>query len=295
MVITSPMLAAAVDDVHRITFPCLATPKVDGVRALKLDGHLVTRQLKPIRNTAIARILCDLLPDGADGEIVVGDSFASTSSAVMSDHDTRTFRARFTFHWFDYVSGSPDTPYAERMRHLQQYLDAHPDARRHPQATVQPLLPVTLERVTQLADFEMYHLARGFEGIVLRDPGGAYKMGRSTQREGGLLKLKRFLDDEATVERAEELFHNNNPLVGGKRSRQLQGMAPAGTLGALRVRCGKLVFRVGSGFHVQLRARLWQERAELPGKIIKYRCAGLASKGGPRCPVFLGFRDADDM
>ena len=41
-------------------------------------------------------------------------------------------------------------------------------------------------------------------------PNAPYKQGRSTVREGYLLKVKTFLDDEATVVRFEERMHNGN-------------------------------------------------------------------------------------
>ena len=50
----------------------------------------------------------------------------------------------------------------------------------------------------------------GYEGIMLRDPNGTYKFGRSTARDNILLKVKRFLDDEAEVIGIEEKMSNQN-------------------------------------------------------------------------------------
>jgi DNA ligase-1 len=41
---------------------------------------------------------------------------------------------------------------------------------------------------------------------------GTYKFGRSTVRDNILLKVKRFLDDEAVVIDIEEKMHNENTV-----------------------------------------------------------------------------------
>ena len=56
-----PMLAAAYNG-EILNFPLLATPKVDGVRALVINGNLVSRSFKSIPNVAIRSLLEHLLP-----------------------------------------------------------------------------------------------------------------------------------------------------------------------------------------------------------------------------------------
>src|SRR5690606_8348078 len=62
----------------------------------------------------------------------------------------------------------------------------------------------------ELLDYERVTVDAGFEGLILRDPNGPYKYGRSTAREGWMLKLKRFKDSEAEVIGVEEEMHNGN-------------------------------------------------------------------------------------
>ena len=45
-----PMLAALCEDVTKLRYPVIASPKLDGIRALVIDGQLVSRTLKPIPN-----------------------------------------------------------------------------------------------------------------------------------------------------------------------------------------------------------------------------------------------------
>ena len=91
-----PLLAADATDAD-IRYPVLASPKIDGIRCLIVNGKAVTRSLKPIPNEHIRSMLEKYAPDGADGEIVVGDSFNATTSAVMS----RDGEPEFTYFIFD--------------------------------------------------------------------------------------------------------------------------------------------------------------------------------------------------
>ncbi len=315
-VIAKPLLAAALDDLETVTFPCLATPKIDGIRALRIGNDLVTRQFKPVRNVTIRRILSALLPEGSDGEIIVGDTFAESTSAVMSQGGTEHFSEPFTFYWFDFVhttnTSDPDPSkraYKDRVQDMKDYISTHPDVLQHIQARVIPLFPETISSVDELVAYEKVQLAQSHEGVMLRSPKGRYKPGRSTAKEGILLKLKKFSDGEAVIVEAEELFHNENDktkneLGGSKRSTKKEGLVKGSTLGSLKVRniasgeaasFGEVVFNIGTGFTAQMRMEYWQSRDALLGKIVKYKYFDKGSKDAPRFPVFLGFRDPDDM
>ena len=46
--ITKPMLAGKCERPDALNFPVLATPKLDGIRCLKIGGRALTRSFKPI-------------------------------------------------------------------------------------------------------------------------------------------------------------------------------------------------------------------------------------------------------
>ena len=88
--ITKPMLAASLKNINQLDYTkgYLATPKIDGIRALMIDGHLVSRTFKPIRNNYIRTMLEAVLPDGADGEIVCpGVTTSSPSLSALIEVD----------------------------------------------------------------------------------------------------------------------------------------------------------------------------------------------------------------
>ncbi|MFM7851045.1 MAG: hypothetical protein ACKO96_03815, partial [Flammeovirgaceae bacterium] len=53
-------------------------------------------------------------------------------------------------------------------------------------------------------------LERGYEGVMIRGLHGPYKQGRATLKQGWLMKLKEFDDDEAVIIGYEEKMKNNN-------------------------------------------------------------------------------------
>jgi DNA ligase-1 len=299
--ITKPLLADKVSNVEDVKFPVLATPKIDGIRALKVGGQLLSRQFKPIHNVTIKNTLEQLLPEGSDGEITVPGTFQDVSSKVMSVSKGVDFREPFTFYWFDYVSTDALRPYSLRIKDMEKYVDEHPEILRHPQATIVPLIPKRIDNHLDLSEYENGVLGEGFEGVMIRHPDGKYKMGRSTVRDGILLKLKKFDDAEAKVVAVHEMMHNENEatlseLGVNKRSHKKEGMLPASKLGALEVinDAGEQ-FCIGSGFTDKQRCELWKEREKLIDKLVKYRYFKMGSKSAPRFPTFLGFRDPDDL
>jgi DNA ligase-1 len=89
--IQKPLLAGKFDQ-SKAKFPYIATPKIDGIRFLMVDGVAVSRTFKPIRNNHIQNLLQTHLPDGIDGELTSGETFQSSTSAVMSIEGTPDFK-----------------------------------------------------------------------------------------------------------------------------------------------------------------------------------------------------------
>lgn len=289
-----PMLAGKVESIESVRLPAYCTPKLDGIRCLIVGGVAVSRKLKPIPNDYVRRMLSGL-PDGFDGELMVpgAQNFGETSSAIMAQAGTPTFE----YHVFDYNVG-PDLGYLARVDRLAREVRiadiTHGD-------WVKILEPYRADTVAELARYEELCLAQGHEGIMVRTGDGPYKHGRSTAREGYLLKLKRFEDGEAVVIGYEELQRNENTLekdaLGhAKRSKAKAGMVPGGTLGKLHVRrADGIEFAIGSGFDDAFRAWAWENRAQLGGRIVKYKHQPHGAQEAPRLPVFLGFRHEDDV
>lgn len=291
----APMLAAAIKDesvFEKLTFPLFASVKLDGIRCITTNHGLLSRNLKPIPNKQIQEKFKGL-PHHLDGELYVhGMEFSEISSIVMS---RGADASRMQYHIFDLMY-PPKAEFTVRLGTIPHFVcDTESEG---VFIVTQQLIP----SVKALLRFEQKALRNGFEGIILRSPDGEYKHGRSTLKEQGLMKFKRFCDAEAEVLYAVEQMKNTNvakkdELGRTKRSSAKAGKVPMDTLGALHVVDLKtgVEFDIGSGFSAVERKRLWKQRDTLPGHIVTYRYQPVGVKSAPRFPTFLHFRDERDM
>lgn len=287
--IKKPMLASTLEDLKTVKYPVFCTPKLDGIRCLIVNGKAVTRNFKSQPNTFIRTYLEKFALEGFDGELILkGKQFNENSSAIMSEDG----EPDFTYAVFDYYS---ENGYNHRISNLNCCLDIN---------RVEYILPVKINTETELLDYEELCLNLGYEGIMLRSPNSPYKFGRSTLKEGYLIKLKRFTDGEAVILSLYEKMHNTNEAVEdalghSKRSSHLAGQVPAGTLGGFSVRDIKSgqEFNIGTGdgLNNTLRAAVWKNPELYLGQILKYKSQKSGEKDKPRFPTFIGFRDERDM
>lgn len=278
------VMLAGKANLDRINYPVLVSAKYDGVRAYIENGVVYSRRNIPIPNHYVQEKFGKL--HGLDGELIVGDEtadnvFNMTQSGVMTEVGKPDVRF-FAFDHFVF----PLAPFRDRISYVARMVRKHHDV---------VLVEHTLCPKRIIVDKEeQKYIELGYEGAMLRHPMGPYKFGRSTAREGFLLKLKRFADSEAVVLGVEEEMHNTNDKDdAGKRTSHKAGMVPKGTLGALKVKdcISRAEFNVGSGFTAAERMALWKKRHQIIGAIITYKYFPAGGKNAPRFPTFVGFRE----
>jgi DNA ligase-1 len=299
-----PMLAATIepDGITDLRYPVLLSPKLDGIRALEFQGELLSRRLLALPNKALQHAARALEGMFLDGELILGnpaahDACNRTTSAVMSADGPAPSGDLFGLrYWVFDITDRGAFAFRDRL----DWAAARVKNLNLP--WVKFVAHVAADSPERVDEFEGVRLAMGFEGIMIRDPGGTYKSGRSTLKEGGLIKLKRFLDGEAAIIGAVELRKNTNVKTRNalgltERSHANAGMIGQDTLGTLIVRDLKsgVEFELGTGYTVSQRARLWGQRGTLNGKIVKYRYQHIGTINKPRIPVFAGFRDPIDI
>ena len=272
------------NDLFRLRFPLWVSPKLDGIRALAVEGVLYSRNGKPIANRRLQELAASGGWHGWDGELCDGptnspDLMSRTQSTVRS-YDAPIDNLRY---WvFDnWNRQGPWEPIQDGI-------------------FVKVLEHEKISSLDDLAFWEEEYLRHGFEGLMARAP-VLYKQGRSTLREQALMKLKRFQDDEGEGIGVKERMMNKNeleksPLGYAARSTAAEGLRPAGDLGALTVRvltgnfAGATV-DVGSGYTAAQRQALW---AESPiGKTITFKHFAYGAKDRPRFPIFKAFREKE--
>ncbi|MGH8235488.1 MAG: ATP-dependent DNA ligase [Steroidobacteraceae bacterium] len=289
-----PMLAADItDELDKLRFPVYATPKLDGVRALIFPDGVYSRSMKRIPNEAVQRAFGRPELVGLDGELIVGeptdkDVYRRTQSVVsrLSDDTPVTF---YVFDTWD------------RKGPYEDYIGLGLD----PEDGVIEVWLGLCANLEQLLAKEEDLLNQGYEGLILRSPEGRYKNGRSTVKEGGMLKLKRFVDGEAEIIGIEEELENTNTAMTNElgrtaRSSHKAGLVGKGRMGALIVRdlVTGVEFKIGTGFSADDRENFWQKRgawAGGTGGVVKYRHFAHGAKDKPRHPTFAGMREGWDL
>ena len=289
-----PMLSATLDIPK---FPYLASPKLDGIRCVIVDGVAMSRTLKPIPNKHIQSIIGSILLGGLDGEIICGsptdpNCFRNTTTVVMS-HDKV---ADFTFRVFDEFTHHK-LPFSTRLALAKDRVESIQCGPSIEGKHISVVEHRYIETQEEFDDAEIEFLSLGYEGMMVRNPDGHYKFGRATTKENILSKVKRFADSEAEVIGIEELMHNDNEktvneLGRSKRSSHQDGKRAAGTMGALVVRDVEtgIEFNIGTGFDAAQRDEIWENRDSIIGKILTYKSFHIGVKEKPRHPVFKFWR-----
>ncbi|MBO2952650.1 ATP-dependent DNA ligase [Burkholderia pseudomallei] len=302
-----PNLAATLTKPELIKFPVWASPKIDGIRCVFFGGVAYSRSLKPIPNPVVQEFAAAYgsLLEGLDGELTVGSptdaNCMQNSMAVMS----KSAEPDFTFHVFDVFDGI--APFEHRGDVVEDRIMTFYD--KYPEAGIKAVPQHLCVSHDDLNKLEARFLADGYEGMMIRAHDGKYKCGRSTEREGGLVKVKRFVDGEAVIVGFEEEMHNANEATRNatgrtERSTAQAGLVGKGTMGALRVAMPvdsrvpdspSIVFSIGTGFTAAQRRDYWQDRESLIGRLVKFKHFDHGTVDAPRHPVFIGFRHPEDM
>jgi DNA ligase-1 len=292
-----PMLAVD-HDPAKLNFPIYASPKLDGIRGCVKDGRLLSRSLKPIPNKHVAAVLSQPIFEGLDGELIVGQAndpglMQACTSFFMSHDKVQPF-SYYVFDLHDDERGY-DVRYQALIERVNTSLPI-------PGANVAVVNQTLIHDLDELDRYESMMLMQGYEGVILRKKDGLYKNGRSTVKEGLLLKVKRFTDSEAVVIGFAEQMENTNEkqtneLGRSKRSSHQAGLVGKGTLGALMVRdlATGVEFSIGTGLNDGVREHIWANRDSHEGRIVKYKSFPVGVKDAPRHPVFLSFRSELDM
>ena len=295
-----PMLAINYDDVKVQPQNLYMSEKLDGVRVLFFGGVAYSRSLKLLPNRKLQQLAEQYAEalEGCDGEVIAGNLYAkdvlqqSVSFAMSADSE-----ADYKVYLFDKYSLT-DT-FAQRLFDL--HLTLATESGLHPSGKISVLEQFRVYNLEEIERFEQGVLAKGGEGIMLRDADSKYKCGRSTTKNPELQKVKRFQDAEFTIVGYEQFYHNTNEAVKNElgrtsRSTSKEGLVPVDTLGSLICNLGgDKTFNVGTGYTQEQRALLWASRDSLPGKKAKIKFFHYSSDGVPLLPVFLALRDERDM
>lgn len=300
-----PMLAASAtnEDIEKFQFPLLASPKLDGIRAIVLNGVVMSRSLKPIRNKKVQELFGRIEFEGFDGELILGEATHpdcfNRSTALMGEKIRGGLEdLEITFHVFDMIPEILDASSFVRYQKIKEHFEVLAPLN----LNVKVVPQIQVNSLEELLSFEENMLNSGYEGVMVKSLDGKYKHGRSTLKQRLLTKVKRFQDSEAIIigfeQKRQNIAERELDAFGYQKTTcKKDDFVLVDTLGALIVQDieNGLVFNIGTGFDDAMRKYIWDNQDSLKDNIVKYKHFSTGAKELPRFPTFLGFRDADDM
>lgn len=279
--------------------PKLLSPKVDGYRCMIYHGGVYSANGTPIVNRFTQELFAGL-PGYLDGELVVGPPTAGNALAAtqsgLKRADGEPDVALYVFDSFAY----PSMAYARRLEIASEVVKDTQRGSTKARNRIHLLSQIGVSSMSEIMVHEAAYLAQGYEGVMLRDPLGPYKFGRSSVTEDDLWKLKRFMDGEGVVIAVEEAEENTNDAFSDafgrtKRSSAKAGKVGKGMVGTIIVQdptWGELRLSPGTMPHSE-RLSLWSDGRRgrtLVGMTVHWRAFGYGVKDKPRFPRYYGVR-----
>lgn len=281
-------------------FPLFLQEKLDGLRCIVDENGIPhSASMKRFENEHLNEAFKawkDCMA-GLDGELLVCDESGRTCHSTSSwansfDHEV----SNWIYVVYD-IWTMGDKPYGERLNYLRTNRAAFlPD-------NVSIIATHAAAGMSDVERFRDVVFDAGREGIIIRDPKGLYKEGRSGKR-GPILRIKKVDDMEARIVGYTELMRNENApekneLGLTKRSSAKAGKRPAGVLGAVIVEGElngkKFTCKIGTGYTEEQRKELWAVRDSLAGRLAKFSYEPSGMKDKPRNPSFIALREESDL
>lgn len=300
----------------KLRFPCFVQPKIDGVRGMTTSGNGLTgRSLKPHANKYTTEFYSKPEYRWFDGELAAerqtADDLCRLTTSALSTIEGQPYTL---WHVFDFLyPGVAELPYLERYDHLDK---AVTELQAKGLALNLRLIPnYWAHDLETVLEWDAKFLDLGYEGTIIRDPYGMHKQGRSTVREMGLLRIKRFIEEDVQVISIIEGESNQNEAQTNElglqfRTSHQDNMIPNGMVGAMmclvlkdiKDLSGKLLFakgeiiKVGAGklTHEQ-RLAYFKNPDLLVGAIIKFKFFPKGVMDKPRFPTYQSMRAISDI
>lgn len=301
--------------IELVEFPCWVQPKIDGVRALNLQGTLTGRSLDPFEGYGITEYFSYYGFKGLDGEMTLGDKpncterLCSKTTGAMGRFKGVTEMA--DLHWwvFDYLA-DPSLPYQSRYTLLTMKVAEL----NHPRIHLVPYEVVN--NMAELNNAIAAFASQGYEGTIVRNPRAPHKEGRATKKGQQLWRVKPWADAEILVTGITEGMSNQNAaekstLGRTKRSSAKAGMVPNGQVGSIQGTLladfhdpltGTLLFAKGleitvspGEMTVAEAIDLFNHPEKIVGHTVKFQHMTHGVKDLPRFPGYKSHRLAQDM
>lgn len=247
----------------RIDYPCYASPKYDGMRAVFFEGEFYSRRWKVIPGLPhLKRKLRSVKAPALDGELMVPGYDTAEANGLLRAKTTTPGAVYCVFDLFRYPA-----PLRLRLQILQTLFDNKDFG------SVTLIPHVTLHSHEQIRNYYNMCRAQGFEGAMVKAMNSEYKRKRSK----AWLKIKDVRDADLIC---TDMFEGNGKYIG--------------MMGGIVVNFKGKDVEVGSGFTDEDREDFWQNPEKIIGHTVEVAYQEVTSKGSLRNPRFLRLRADKD-
>jgi len=256
-----PMLANTWTPKTKLSKKVYVQPKLDGVRVMvgRRDGEVVmmTRTGKPV--VGLEQALQDpAIIKLQEGQWVDGEAY---SPDLPFEEISGKFRKNSScpeleFHVFDtFDLNNLSETFEERCYKVFMWKNS---------------VPTLLVESHRIEEFHDKFVAKGYEGIIIREAHSVYEIG---YRSKNLLKFKKFDTNEFKIVGCEE------------------GTAKDAGTGIFVCECSGGHFNVRPKGTLAVRKEYWENRSEYIGKLLTVKHQSVSVEGIPRFPVGLAVRN----
>lgn len=229
--------------------------KFDGLRAIWDGKKLKSRQGKEI--CAPKDFINAMPPFSIDGELWIERGAFEQTFSIISRCDGQWSKIKYLI--FDAPDFNGDL--FARLAPVKEFLKNHPNTQ------IQIIEQIPIKSKKDAFDFLDKIVAKGGEGVVVRDPNAPYKNGR----QSSIMKLKKMNDAECKVlkitARSDDKSAIGSVLCQDEKS--------------------KITFKIGSGFSGIKSCEISNEPCLAPNDIITYKYQNLTKNAKPRFAVFV--------
>ena len=298
-----------------LIYPVGVQVKIDGVRALNINGTLTGRSLDPFKGFGVTEYWSRAYFEGLDGEMTLGDNPASTDRLCsLTTGAMGAFKGiteTSNLHWwvFDDLT-NPADPYSVRYARLKVRVANLEHPRVH-------LVPLHIANNREELDALIARFFdEGYEGAIIRNLDAPAKEGRPSKVKQELVRVKGWMDSEMLVTGFTEGQTNTNEaktntLGRTERSSAKDGMVPNGMVGSIhgtmigdcfhpitgeKMFADGLPITIGTGTMTDAELLDYFKHPEkLVGHPVKFKHLAHGVKSLPRMGNYISHRLKEDM
>jgi DNA ligase-1 len=303
-------------DLNSLSYPLLASTKLDGCRLLFKQREIVTRSLKALPNKQLNEKFEPLRKFSEEGNLILdGEVFAPgipfqfiVSCFMTEDYDAKQSIKKWTelcqehdyfisrqevfdklkFYCFDCLTDE-NLPFQRRIGDVEYH------------SLRQDIVLVKHIRVSNVKEVESYFeqvLKDGYEGLILRNPSAYYKYGRCTVKEGIAYKLKPWVTIDSKIIGFVQATQVNddaektiNELGRSRTSKKQEDRHTIDKAQAFVVDFNGKELSVPIAMTDEKKEYIWKHREEYLGKYVEYKYMNVGMKDLPRIPKFIRLRE----